>query len=205
MKKSIVLLLLSIGFISCSKNRNLPYDSEAFKKHVAVQKLKDAKKEEAAKALKIKEEAEKVEAQEKSEAKEKELLAQEEAKISIPSQEETKEQFSQMMDSASEKIEATLLSNEEVVSDLQEIMNNQAEISAGTFDIDKCTQSIRLAVQKNLSEKIDAKSDVNVTAQGIKTKKDDTFVGPVQDDDVELNIEIAGKKFKYIVSELLNK
>lgn len=204
MKKSIVLLLLSIGFISCSKNRNLPYDSAAFKEHVATQKLEAAKKEEAAKALKIKEEAEKAEVA-KAEAIEKELLAEQEAKISIPSEDETREQFSKMMDSASEKIEATLLSNEEVVSDLQVIMNNQKEISAGTFDVDKCTESIRLAVQKNLSEKIDVKSDVNVTAQGIKTKKDEAFVGPVQDDDVELNIEIAGKNFKYLVSELLKK
>ncbi len=214
MKKSMVLLLLSLGLVSCSQNRNLPYDSPAFKKHEADKALVAAKKEAQDKeALAIKEA--------KSLEEEKRALDIEEGIIFIATAEELKEMTVSEANEARqlvlETIESNLLASEEIESGLQEILNNKDEINAGTFDDATYTDLIRTTIE----EKLENQAEVNVSTEAVQ------FLGPLESPSevsipneaagfpgldekneakgVNLNIEIDGQNYTYYIANLLKK
>lgn len=193
MKKSIVLLLLSLGFISCSKNRNLPYDSEAFKQN-------EAKIAKEAALLQAKVAADKIKAEEKAllVKEEAEKAAKEEAKITIVSDEVAKFTAEQRQ-KAIKEIKAVLVANQDVMDDLNEMMKSKQEISEDKFDIQECTDSIRIVIE----EELDDPAEVNVSTETVNS------LGPVEDKkvikDMLLKIEIKGEEYKFTVSELLKK
>jgi len=173
MKKSIVLLLLSLGFVSCSQNRNLPYDSEAFKQHQIKEKAK---------------------AQDQ-----KALLAIEDLSIDFKSDEEFSSEKSKLDQETSDKIKKNLLGNPEVVLALEEMLNNKSDLAAEKYDGYEQTDLIQKTISEKLTNK-QAKVDVSTKAlvlTGPPKDDQDSIEG------IELNIDIEGKRFTYNISELL--